>query len=365
MARQTKYDYRELARNPKVFGFFIGWFGQRLFALVHMAQISPVGTESKKLWDLGRKEVCRLATMLRAWCDEHGTKVPQELVDSLVTLNRDFGPEGYRTSVQALREPPDLGDPRFRKAGDGCHALDQDYFPDILAEDHGMPDEFGELCSRLRDAVLGIGEATGLGQALGLGAGISGVAHALALQHVKGASHVWIQGLVDFGLLRRGTEIEKSVTPYTGMKLVRSLAQLQENFLGVRGEEWEQLRGELAAIPDLVCEKNGAGQPPSDSDITRMPKLAQVTAVERDEPAADFPPPLSEKATAVYKLLLELPEDEGLTGRQIVSRLREQGVFTDESTLTTHIIPKLKRVHGVVNRPNVGYCIPSDKRPSP
>jgi len=364
MARKAKYDYRELARNPKVFGFFIGWFGQRLFALIHVAQISPVGGQSKKLWDLGRKEVCRLATMLRAWCDEHDTKVSQELVDSLITLSRDFGPEGYRTSVQALREPSDLGDPRFRKAGDGHHALDQDYFPDILAEDHGMPGEFGELCSRLRDAVLGIGEAAGLKQAVGLGAGISGVAHALALQQVKGVSHVWIQALVDFGLLRGGTKIERSVTPYSGKELGRAIAQIQNDFVGVRGDEWDQLRGELASIPDLVCKKNGGSQPPSGSDITRMPELAQVTAAEPDEPTIESPLLLSGTAAAVYELLLELPEHRGLTGCEIVDMLRERGTLTDQGTLTRHYIPKLKKSYGVVNIRGMGYFIPPDKRPS-
>ena len=47
----------------------------------------------------------------------------------------------------------------------------------------------------------------------------------------------------------------------------------------------------------------------------------------------------------------------GITGKEIVSVLRQASHPIEQSTLTAGIIPKLKKWYGVKNRPNVGYYV--------
>jgi len=289
MARKKRkpklYDYRLLVAEPKVFGFFVGWFGQRLFSVIHVLQICPAGRDTRKLWDMWRNEVCRLAAMLHAWCYKHNVQISPELIDSLTTLHCDLGPEGYRTSAQSIGGPTDLGDHRFSMGGDGHHDLDDGYFPNILAEDHGMPGEFGQLCTRLRDVVLQIGRATGQDNAVGLGAGVSGVAHALATARITGAAHIWIQGLVDFGLLESGTGIEDDVAPYTGMELDKALDQASAVFLGAPDSDWGQLKGRLVTLPAVICTMHKIDLPPGESDTNTLPDLDDLVSVADESPS--------------------------------------------------------------------------------
>jgi DNA-binding CsgD family transcriptional regulator len=62
-------------------------------------------------------------------------------------------------------------------------------------------------------------------------------------------------------------------------------------------------------------------------------------------------PPLTEREREVYDLLAALRPGQALTGKQI-----KQKTGIDQSTLTSHIIPKLK-LHGVKNRRGVGYYL--------
>jgi len=70
-------------------------------------------------------------------------------------------------------------------------------------------------------------------------------------------------------------------------------------------------------------------------------------------------PPLTEKAAAVLKLLRDLPAERGLTGPRILDELSAQTppIQLDQSTLTTHILPVLKKHYGVKNTRRVGYYL--------
>ncbi len=74
-------------------------------------------------------------------------------------------------------------------------------------------------------------------------------------------------------------------------------------------------------------------------------------------------PPLTDKAAAVYELLLALPAYRAMTGPQIVKALTTKGVPTDQSTLTTHILPQLVP-YGLERVPRIGYRMPPDQRPT-
>ena len=66
--------------------------------------------------------------------------------------------------------------------------------------------------------------------------------------------------------------------------------------------------------------------------------------------------PLSARARAVLQHLESLPVNTAITGPEIVEWLNEQGDLISESTLTSRVIPELKRF-GVKNKRRIGYFI--------
>jgi hypothetical protein len=68
-------------------------------------------------------------------------------------------------------------------------------------------------------------------------------------------------------------------------------------------------------------------------------------------------PPLTDTEKRVLDLIKSQPQGTGVTGSQIVTTLSNQNYPIEQSTLTRHIIPKLKQWYGVKNRPGVGYYI--------
>jgi hypothetical protein len=66
-------------------------------------------------------------------------------------------------------------------------------------------------------------------------------------------------------------------------------------------------------------------------------------------------PPLTAREQAVLEVIKDHPD--GIQGGKILSILARRGRVLDQSTLTRHIIPKLKDWHHVRNRPGVGYYI--------
>jgi hypothetical protein len=73
--------------------------------------------------------------------------------------------------------------------------------------------------------------------------------------------------------------------------------------------------------------------------------------------AASSVPPLTETGAAVLALIKAQPTGSGITGREIVKVLSERGFPIQQSTLTKHVMPELKKWHGVKNRLGVGYYI--------
>ncbi len=70
------------------------------------------------------------------------------------------------------------------------------------------------------------------------------------------------------------------------------------------------------------------------------------------------PPPLTDKEEAVLTIITKQPKGKGITGKCIIAELSRQGIELEQSTLTRHIIPKLKKKpYEVKNRPNVGYYV--------
>jgi hypothetical protein len=73
---------------------------------------------------------------------------------------------------------------------------------------------------------------------------------------------------------------------------------------------------------------------------------------------ATVAPPLTDHEQAVLKVIKDHPG--GIQGSKILSILAKRRRVLDQSTLTRHIIPKLKDWCRVRNRRGVGYYIPPE-----
>lgn len=126
---------------------------------------------------------------------------------------------------------------------------------------------------------------------------------------------------------------------------------------------------QLVAARDSVYEKVVIHEREVSPDTPDEPAGPTDTIVEpRDDdkpathPSSDLPV-LSPAAAAVYEILLEVPPHRGMTGPKLLDALEKRGVYTEQSTLTSRIIPELK-AYGVEGVPRKGYRIPLSKRPA-
>lgn len=86
---------------------------------------------------------------------------------------------------------------------------------------------------------------------------------------------------------------------------------------------------------------------------------ARLATGEAVSTGSRYDDPLTKRAEAVYNIILESGK---IIGREIIKKLDERchediGSI-DQSTLTKDIVPELKRLRGVKNRPGVGYYDP-------
>lgn len=92
-------------------------------------------------------------------------------------------------------------------------------------------------------------------------------------------------------------------------------------------------------------------------DVTRDVRALLAAAYERSsQPVGkiDVLPELTEKQRAVLKLI-PFKGKRGITGKGIVDKLQGTEHETEQSVLTSHIMPKLVAYYAVVNELGVGY----------
>jgi hypothetical protein len=79
------------------------------------------------------------------------------------------------------------------------------------------------------------------------------------------------------------------------------------------------------------------------STVNRDGRLSELTDTER----------------SVYKVIASQPRGKGLEGKEIVVKVKNQGVALEETTLRRHVIPRLKALMGVRNSSaRGGYYLP-------
>ncbi len=86
-------------------------------------------------------------------------------------------------------------------------------------------------------------------------------------------------------------------------------------------------------------------------------RLESAPETPSTEVGAGKPEPMTDSQQAVYNILNALPPGECLTGKEILEKLPTGHRGMDSSTLTSHVIPVLKRSHGVKNKRGAGYYI--------
>ena len=148
-AAEQHYDYGQLAENPDLFGFLVGWVAEMALVYSHMARMNgPTGGDGE-YWDKAAAEIRRLAAMLFGYCVHCRVMAPPPLVEDMKELLKQYGPQGYRTSRQAQHERESLHDDRYKRPPDPDYSWE---FPTLLTsalekEDTG---QFGQLCETLK-----------------------------------------------------------------------------------------------------------------------------------------------------------------------------------------------------------------------
>ncbi len=80
------------------------------------------------------------------------------------------------------------------------------------------------------------------------------------------------------------------------------------------------------------------------------------SSAQPSQPGQTAKTPLTDSERRVLELIKGAPD--GIMGPQIVAALSKEGFNLAQSTLTRHIIPKLK-ARGVENRRGAGYYLPT------
>jgi hypothetical protein len=71
--------------------------------------------------------------------------------------------------------------------------------------------------------------------------------------------------------------------------------------------------------------------------------------------SADVRPPLKHRERAILNLIPLCETGQGITGKELIDKLKRFRLSISQSTLTTHVIHKLKAHYGV-EKTAVGYC---------
>jgi hypothetical protein len=109
--------------------------------------------------------------------------------------------------------------------------------------------------------------------------------------------------------------------------------------LGFSGREYENESSALEGVFD---------------DVGRDVRVLLTAANERVPGDALTSPPLTELEEAVLQLVPR-GHGDGISGKEIIAAINKSRPSVGQSTLTTHIMPKLKKWYGVANRNGVGY----------
>ena len=164
----------------------------------------------------------------------------------------------------------------------------------------------------------------------------------------------------------------------------RRIKHLAGRALELRYIAWPLVEGEtvvsLVKRDGRVVSKESVGGPGPFLDETDNPLQSDLMVVYdvcrkllADRPvdpdvvealANRFPlPTLSKKAAVALEILRNLPPEQALTGPRLIDALsdHDDGVDTDQATLTGRIIPAL-RPYGVENIPRLGYRVAPHRR---
>lgn len=292
----ASYDYADLARQPKVLGFFLGWFGQELLFHTHFArsQRNFYQPSSGRLdcWELCRRESCRLLEMLLAYCQADEAIAPKDLLHSLHYLIDEYGPEGYQVSLQAGQERLELKEDRYELNPADWHEHPRRIFPDVRVIDTTAPGRFGDLCARLTRTVARFAEileeVSAVEQGAGLACTVMSFSQGDPIQYAK----IYAHNIVTIGLLSGEDALPKllrgQLNPY-----VPGWDPFDPE------KAFEALVEAVYAVPGAICSHFNLPCPPLDADAlsTFFP------------PRDENPSNIAQRTATSIDLTLGLPEE--------------------------------------------------------
>ena len=140
----------------------------------------------------------------------------------------------------------------------------------------------------------------------------------------------------------------------------RALGQLLNKNQGAPDGCSDRFRGAFDLYQDWHADNTPLPQKFDYDDLRFVSTAARVMGEEAGRVEADLPDealanlgmPLTDTKQAALDLILEHSPD-GIMGKQLATALA-----IEHSTLTRHIIPELKKLHGVKNRSGAGYYVP-------
>ena len=303
MAKRKKksesYDYQLLAKKPKIFGFFVGWFGQGLLNRVYVSASWPTWVEPRAGWDLCVMDLYRLGAMVGAWSTVHRSDPSSQLIERLRGVARLCGPEGYAGTPEGVKGTGLL----LRRDASPTSLPGCETWPDVLDVDTPFPGEFGALVREIHSLVTMIGELASQQNAAAAGAALCRLVFGDVSSDTNPEPYPWLKSLVNLGLLPAPRGYKKAPWSKKGVVTLENLKKTRK-----LESELDVLRD----IPLVVCGHASLPCPPTDSDLKKSPAFsvrepADVEPTGTKKTGAE-PKPRPAKSAGITKIRLTLRE---------------------------------------------------------
>ena len=105
------------------------------------------------------------------------------------------------------------------------------------------------------------------------------------------------------------------------------------------GDSWLHVRDEIIKFYKMAREELEKRAPPSRGNLDAAP--SESGGLNRTD-------------RAVLSIIKAQPKGQGVSGKEILKRLKDKHIIIVESTLRKHVLPKLMKHHGVVNHKAAG-----------
>lgn len=268
---EERYNYEALAQHPRLVAFFVGWYCQHL--LIEACHLGFVYySDQRPRWEQCRREVYRLALLVRI--SRPQSQLSEHCIKLLQALDRDFSPEGFRNSLEAITGRPEEQDPRCDKGPARFHA------PSVADRQGQLTGELGAVSDRIRKLFRVAAQQISQMNAASVAATLYRYAYTFADWHdpptARSTVHELLTALADLQLLQDWPEAPYEMRYDTMLRQLRaSIGPIR--YEGVEGDIEPDVLALLQHIPRAVSKHFDLPTPPRWSQIQAMPDLTPAT----------------------------------------------------------------------------------------